>query len=225
MSEAFGTNLPLWDQYLHFWDGLVHGDLGVSIYDFPARVTTLIFSAIPYTLALLVPAIVLSYLLGNRLGALGGAAQVARQHACCPVGYIFQAIPYPWLALAAAVPARRGLARVPDLRGVRRDPAARVLLDLHVEPALPLVPAVPHGVPREPRRLGHRDAQPGDLRAGERQLPVPAGARRERARGPPVRLPQRLAAAAVRPRPGPRGRDRRQHRHRDRLPLSRASGC
>jgi ABC-type dipeptide/oligopeptide/nickel transport systems, permease components len=74
MSEAFGTNLPLWDQYWHFWYGLVHGDLGVSIYDFPGRVTTLIFDAIPYTLALLVPAIVLSYLLGNRLGAAAPGA-------------------------------------------------------------------------------------------------------------------------------------------------------
>ena len=53
MSEAFGTSLPLWDQYLHFWSGLVRGDLGVSIYEFPSRVTTLVLDAIPYTLALL----------------------------------------------------------------------------------------------------------------------------------------------------------------------------
>ena len=98
MSEAFGTNLPLWDQYWHFWYGLAHGDLGVSIYDFPGRVTTLIFNAIPYTLALLVPAIVLSYVLGNRLGA-AAARRKSLDNTVLPAGYVFQAIPYPWLAL------------------------------------------------------------------------------------------------------------------------------
>jgi len=98
MAQAFGTNLPLWDQYWHFWDGLLHGSLGVSIYAFPDQVTTLIFSAIPYTLALLVPAIVLSYLLGNRLGA-AAARRKLLDNTLLPAGYIFQAIPYPWLAL------------------------------------------------------------------------------------------------------------------------------
>jgi peptide/nickel transport system permease protein len=99
MSQAFGTNLPLWDQYWHFWVGLVHGDLGVSIYDFPAKVTTLIGGAIPYTLALLVPAIVLSYIAGNRLGALAARRKVL-DNTLLPVGYLFQATPYPWIALA-----------------------------------------------------------------------------------------------------------------------------
>ena len=98
MAAAFGTNLPLWDQYWHFWDGLVHGSLGVSIYAFPDQVTTLIFSAIPYTLALLVPAIALSYILGNRLGA-AAARRRSLDNTLLPAGYIFQAIPYPWLAL------------------------------------------------------------------------------------------------------------------------------
>ncbi|MGO9078953.1 MAG: ABC transporter permease [Streptosporangiaceae bacterium] len=99
MSQAFGTNLPLWDQYLHFWDGLVHGNLGVSIYDFPARVTTLIWGAVPYTLALLVPAITLSYIAGNRFGAMA-ARRKALDNTVLPLGYLFQATPYPWLALA-----------------------------------------------------------------------------------------------------------------------------
>jgi peptide/nickel transport system permease protein len=100
ISEAYGTSLPLWDQYWHFWDGLVHGTLGLSIYDFPAQVTTLIWQALPYTLALLVPAITLSYIVGNRLGALA-ARRKALDNTVLPLGYIFQAMPYPWLALAA----------------------------------------------------------------------------------------------------------------------------
>jgi peptide/nickel transport system permease protein len=99
MAQAFGTNLPLWDQYWHFWTGLVRGDFGVSIYDFPARVTTLIMQAIPYTLALLVPAITLSYVAGNRLGAMA-ARRKGLDNTLLPVSYLFQATPYPWLALA-----------------------------------------------------------------------------------------------------------------------------
>lgn len=99
MSQAFGTNLPLWDQYWHFWVGLVHGNLGVSIYDFPARVTTLIWAAVPYTLALLVPAITLSYIAGNRVGALAARRKVL-DNTVLPISYVFQATPYAWLALA-----------------------------------------------------------------------------------------------------------------------------
>lgn len=99
MAQAFGTNLPLWDQYLHFWSGLVRGDLGISIYDFPAKVTTLITDAVPYTLALLVPAITLSYIVGNRLGAMAARRKLL-DNTVLPIGYLFQATPYPWLALA-----------------------------------------------------------------------------------------------------------------------------
>jgi peptide/nickel transport system permease protein len=100
MSEAYGTNLPLWDQYLHFWTGLLHGNLGISIYDFPAQVTTLIWGAVPYTLALLVPAITLSYILGNRIGAMAARRKLL-DNTVLPLGYVFQATPYAWLALAA----------------------------------------------------------------------------------------------------------------------------
>jgi peptide/nickel transport system permease protein len=98
MSQAFGTNLPLWQQYLHYWQGMLTGDLGVSYTSFPNKVTTLIAQAVPYTLALLVPAIVLSYIVGNRLGA-AAARRKALDNTVLPMGYIFQAIPYPWLAL------------------------------------------------------------------------------------------------------------------------------
>jgi peptide/nickel transport system permease protein len=99
MSQAFGTNQPLWQQYVHYWTGLLTGNWGVSFFDFPAKVTTLIFQALPYTLALLVPAIVLSYLIGNKLGAAAARRRLL-DDTVLPAGYLFQAIPYPWLALA-----------------------------------------------------------------------------------------------------------------------------
>ncbi len=59
-ASTFGTNLPLWQRYVNYWKGLFTGNLGLSVWAPPAHVTTLVFQALPYTLALLVPAIVLS---------------------------------------------------------------------------------------------------------------------------------------------------------------------
>jgi peptide/nickel transport system permease protein len=100
-AKSFGLDVPLWQQYLNFWKGVLTGDMGGSIYAPGATVTSLIFSALPYTLALLVPAILLSYTLGNRLGA-ASARRKYLDNSVLPFGYMFQAMPYPWLALMIA---------------------------------------------------------------------------------------------------------------------------
>jgi len=97
-AKVFGTNLPLWQQYLNYWKGMFTGNLGLSVWAPPAHVTTLIFQALPYTLALLIPAVTLSYFVGNRLGA-AAARRKWLDNSVLPLGYVFQAIPYPFLAL------------------------------------------------------------------------------------------------------------------------------
>ena len=97
-AKTFGTNLPLWQQYVNYWKGMFTGNLGISVWAPPAHVTTLVFQALPYTLALLVPAITLSYVVGNRLGA-AAARRKWLDNSVLPLGYVFQAIPYPFLAL------------------------------------------------------------------------------------------------------------------------------
>jgi peptide/nickel transport system permease protein len=97
-AQSFGLNVPLWQQYLDFWRGVLTGNMGISLWDPPNSVTYLVFSALPYTLALLVPAITLSYFAGNRLGAAAARRRLL-DNTVLPLGYIFQAIPYPWLAL------------------------------------------------------------------------------------------------------------------------------
>jgi peptide/nickel transport system permease protein len=97
-AQAFGLNVPLWQQYLDFWKGVLTGNMGISIWLPPASVTSLVFGAMPYTLALLVPAVVLSYTIGNRLGAAAARRKIL-DNTVLPFGYILQAVPYPWLAL------------------------------------------------------------------------------------------------------------------------------
>jgi peptide/nickel transport system permease protein len=100
-TESFGLDQPLWRQYLNFWLGLAHGDLGPSIAYVGSSVTDLIRAAIPYTLALLIPAIVLSYIAGNRVGALAARRKVL-DNSALPLSYVLTATPYMWLALVLA---------------------------------------------------------------------------------------------------------------------------
>jgi peptide/nickel transport system permease protein len=97
-QASYGLNVSLWQQYLNFWHGVLAGDFGQSIFAQGATVSSLVFSAMPYTLALLVPAVLLSYSLGNRLGAAAARRKVL-DNSVLPLGYVLQAIPYPWLAL------------------------------------------------------------------------------------------------------------------------------
>ena len=100
-TESFGFDQPLWRQYLDFWRGLLQGDLGPSIAYVGSSVTDLLLNAVPYTLALLVPAILLSYVAGNRVGALAARRKVL-DNSVLPLAYVLTATPYMWLALVLA---------------------------------------------------------------------------------------------------------------------------
>jgi peptide/nickel transport system permease protein len=96
--RAFNLDLPLWKQYLYFWASLAHGDLGRSILEFPTPVSSIILHAAPYTLGLLVPAIMLSWYAGNKVGALA-ARRKALDNSVLPLSYALTATPYMWLAI------------------------------------------------------------------------------------------------------------------------------
>jgi peptide/nickel transport system permease protein len=97
-TQAFGFDVPVWKQYLNFWAALFHGDLGRSIQYFPTSVSELIMSALPYTLALLVPAIVLSFWAGNKVGAMAARRKVL-DNTVLPAGYVLTATPQMWLGI------------------------------------------------------------------------------------------------------------------------------
>ena len=94
----------------------------------------LIWAALPYTLALLVPAIVLSYIAGNRVGAMAARRKVL-DNTVLPVAYILTATPYVLLALAARVLRLVPVGTAPGLGRLRLLAAAR--LDVGVRPELP----------------------------------------------------------------------------------------
>jgi len=99
--RAFGLDLPLWQQYLNFWRALFHGDLGISTWLYPQPVLQIIKRAVPYDLFLLLPAIILSWLAGNRVGAIAARTRWL-DNTLLPLGYVLTATPYMWLAIVLA---------------------------------------------------------------------------------------------------------------------------
>ncbi|MEU8175220.1 ABC transporter permease [Microbispora hainanensis] len=100
-TAMFGFDLPLWQQYLNFWGALLKGDLGISIWLFPTPVSDVIVRAVPYSLGLLIPSILLSWFAGNRFGAFA-ARRKWLDNSVLPVGYVLTATPYMWLAILLA---------------------------------------------------------------------------------------------------------------------------
>ncbi|WP_067601552.1 ABC transporter permease [Nocardiopsis listeri] len=100
-NEVFGLETPIHQQYFAFWAGLFRGDLGISSMQYPEPVTDIILRAVPFTLGLLLPAIILSWIVGNHFGAFAARNKIL-DNTVLPVGYILTATPYMWLALLLA---------------------------------------------------------------------------------------------------------------------------
>ncbi len=67
LRHAYGLDVPLGTQYVRYWNGVLHGNLGRSL-RFNRPVTELILSRYPYTLELAIPAILLAILLSFPAG-------------------------------------------------------------------------------------------------------------------------------------------------------------
>jgi len=72
LTEMYGLQGSWLDQYGAFFERLVHGDFGVSFFQFPTRVNQLIATALPWTLGLLLTSTALSWILGNIAGGIAG---------------------------------------------------------------------------------------------------------------------------------------------------------
>jgi len=65
--HAYGLDIPLAQQYLHYWKGVLHGDLGPSL-RFNQNVGKLIAQRYPYTLQLTVAALLVALLISIPAG-------------------------------------------------------------------------------------------------------------------------------------------------------------
>ena len=96
------TNDPLWVQYGRYLANLLHGDLGTSFTYFPTPVSTVLAQEVPWTLALVGTALLISFVLGTLLGVLVAWKRGSLLDSILPPFLtFFSAIPYFWLALVA----------------------------------------------------------------------------------------------------------------------------
>ena len=68
--EEFGLDEPPLLQFFSYVGNIAQGDLGTSFSLYPANVASLIGDALPWTIALQLPAILVGWIIGNAVGAI-----------------------------------------------------------------------------------------------------------------------------------------------------------
>lgn len=66
MTEMYGLEGSMLDQYGAFWGRLLRGDLGVSFFQFPTPVNQLIATALPWTAGLLLTTTLLAWVVRDQ---------------------------------------------------------------------------------------------------------------------------------------------------------------
>jgi peptide/nickel transport system permease protein len=78
LTDMYGVDTPLPEQYINFWRRFLQGDFGPSFLAFPTPAMTLVMRALPWTVGLLTTSVLITWLLGNLLGGLAGYFQNSR---------------------------------------------------------------------------------------------------------------------------------------------------
>jgi len=100
LMNEFGVGKPILEQYVDFLSKVFRGDLGTSISSYPRKVIDLIAPAIPWTLALLVPATLTAWFAGNALGAFAGYKRGSVfEKSVLTLSLILSQTPYYWFAM------------------------------------------------------------------------------------------------------------------------------
>jgi peptide/nickel transport system permease protein len=97
--KAFGLDQPLWQQFVTYITAVLHGDLGTSFAFYPTPVSDLIAQALPWTLALQIPAILLGWIIGNVLGAVAAYKGAGWDRTVFTTSLVFSSMPYYCLSI------------------------------------------------------------------------------------------------------------------------------
>ena len=77
-AERFGLDKDLPTQYYLYLSNLIRGDLGPSVSYYPKRVTEILMMRLPWTIGLLSVTVIISWTLGNLIGAIIGWRRESR---------------------------------------------------------------------------------------------------------------------------------------------------
>lgn len=91
---------PLWIQYFQYLNNLLHGNLGLSITYFPTSVSAVLAQEMPWTLVLVISALLISFCVGTLLGVITAWRRgTALDNILPPVVTFVSSIPYFAMAL------------------------------------------------------------------------------------------------------------------------------
>jgi len=98
LEEYLGLNYPLPVQYANFLKSFFFEfDLGQSMTRSFEPVVNIVLKALPYTLMLVIPALVLSFFIGNGIGARTGYTQSKKNKAFYYFFLVLQVAPFFWM--------------------------------------------------------------------------------------------------------------------------------
>lgn len=92
-AEQFGTNKPMFIQFITYFKNAVTGDFGLSFSQYPRPVSDIISSAVWWTVCLQLPAIIVGWLLGNILGALAAYIRKGFDKVLMPITLFASSVP------------------------------------------------------------------------------------------------------------------------------------
>jgi peptide/nickel transport system permease protein len=92
-AELFGTNRPMWEQFILYVRNAFQGDFGISFSQYPRTVADIIRSSIWWTVCLQFPAIIVGWLIGNTLGALAAYLKGGFDKVLMPISIFVSNLP------------------------------------------------------------------------------------------------------------------------------------
>jgi peptide/nickel transport system permease protein len=92
-AELFGTNKPMWEQFILYVRNALRGDFGTSFSQYPRTVADIIRSSIWWTVCLQFPAIIVGWLIGNTLGVFAAYLKGSFDRVLMPVSIFVSNLP------------------------------------------------------------------------------------------------------------------------------------
>ncbi|MFW5991649.1 MAG: ABC transporter permease [Halanaerobiaceae bacterium] len=92
--REFGLDQPVWMQFINYVKLLFRGDLGTSFSQYPKPVTRILVAALPWTIALQLPGMLVGWIVGNILGAIAAYRKGIFDKTVFPTTLFLNSIPH-----------------------------------------------------------------------------------------------------------------------------------
>ncbi len=97
--QEFGLDQSLWQQFFTYLGKVFSGDLGTSFAYYPASVNELVGQALPWSIAVQLPAILIGWILGNVVGAIAAFRGGNWDRSVFTTSLFLSAMPYYCLSI------------------------------------------------------------------------------------------------------------------------------